>query len=949
MDSKLVKALSIIHVNIEGITPASKFLLSQHILKYKPHIVTVNETHLKPHRNVPNIPDYTLIRNDRPGTRMKGGVAMYIHTNLPFQVETVAANPSENEFLTCKIAINQNECIYISTIYVPSRVCPPDPIIFDSILNQRPKHIITGDFNAHHIHYGSTKTDTEGRALMDIIDTNNLVMLNDRSHTLHIRNPRPNSLGTELVDYVLATPDIGHRLINYEILDLVSNDHYPSLTTIRINTVSVDTQPKVIVQIKKLKVDNYKSELSHNIEPPRNLLNKPHKIDEYINYLTKQINTATINNTPTILIKPGAWTPSLETMSLIQKKRNLVRKRNRTHDQQLNPEINRLTNKIKLLIAEERVESWQNLCSTALKDPKKHAHKFWKNFKKLTGCNKKPENYILKHGNDIANTPQQKSELQAKYYSNQMKPTPEDPLNQAWVQEANQYIAENPNIFSPRDDINSHEDIRPLEHELVKAITEDEIKNIIKHLPDKAPGPDLIHNASLKHSPPMLIQCLAIVFNSCIQIGYFPKTWKKAIIQPILKPHKPKHDPKSYRPISLLSTVGKLFEQIINHRLKDFLEHHNLLNPDQCGFRPGKATTDQLLKFTQHVAQARVRGRIKAKTLAIFIDIEAAFDKVWHNGLLYKLQRLGLPDELTRLLASYLRDRKLSVKFGETFSDIYNIEAGVPQGAVLSPLLFNIYINDIPKANRDIKISQFADDIVIWTSHKNPDLAGTNLQNYLDQLSNWCNKWRITLNPAKSTLLYISHQQNTRPNMHINGTQIDYSTSTNFLGLTINNTLTWHNHIDKIKQRCNARLNLLRKISGTSWGASPKTIIHTYNALIFPVLNYAYPAWNNLPKTHIQTLQTIQNKMLRIAYRVSPLAFISNEILHDRANIPLVKDKCIQQAKDYLSKRRATNSNPQLTEIIDTFRQLVPYHRKQVKSPLHNLLPLNNDIQHIQR
>ncbi|GFT18635.1 probable RNA-directed DNA polymerase from transposon X-element [Trichonephila clavipes] len=185
--------------------------------------------------------------------------------------------------------------------------------------------------------------------------------------------------------------------------------------------------------------------------------------------------------------------------------------------------------------------------------------------------------------------------------------------------------------------------------------------------------------------------------------------WKEAIIFPINKPGKDPHLASSYRPISHLSTIGKLTESIILHRLKNFINENNILNPNQYGFTNKLSTLHPLLRLTENISEGFQK---KKSTGAVFLDIQKAFDRVWINGLTFKLITFKIPHPLIHLIHSYLTNRSFRIRINETLSNEHSVSAGCPQGSLLGPLLFNLYINDIPDYSLT-KINLYADDTTI--------------------------------------------------------------------------------------------------------------------------------------------------------------------------------------------------------------------------------------------
>ena len=258
----------------------------------------------------------------------------------------------------------------------------------------------------------------------------------------------------------------------------------------------------------------------------------------------------------------------------------------------------------------------------------------------------------------------------------------------------------------------------------------------------KAPGPNNIHNEVLRlGTTTSLFHHLARLFASSIRIGYIPTVWKLATLHMLLKPENLPSLTTSYRPISLMSLIMKLFERAIEQRLRSYLEDTGSINKYQSGFRQAKSTDNHLFRLSQSVMESFNR---REHVVAVFLDIEKAFDNVWHNGLRYKIFILDLPTKMTRWFSDFLVGRVIQVNVNGFLSDKISPIARVPQGSVLSPLLFLIYVNDLPNPHhRQNSKSQFADDTALWAASKNVQFAAKLLHKDLQKLARWCTKWRI--------------------------------------------------------------------------------------------------------------------------------------------------------------------------------------------------------------
>ena len=241
-----------------------------------------------------------------------------------------------------------------------------------------------------------------------------------------------------------------------------------------------------------------------------------------------------------------------------------------------------------------------------------------------------------------------------------------------------------------------------------------------------------------------------------------------------------------------MSSIMKLFEQVIEQRLRSYLEDIGFINKYQSVFRQNTSTYDHLFRLSQSVMESFNRGE---HIVAAFLDIEKAFDNVWHNGLRYKIFMLDLPTKMTHLLSDFLVGRIIQVNVNGFLSDKISSLAGVPQGSVLSPLLFLIYVNDLTKPHhRQNSKSQFADDTALWAASKNIKSAAKLFQKDLQKLAKWCAKWRIKLNPEKTKVIIFSRScliRNPEPILKLYGERLKIFPQVKFLGITFNSNLTF--------------------------------------------------------------------------------------------------------------------------------------------------------------
>ena len=459
--------------------------------------------------------------------------------------------------------------------------------------------------------------------------------------------------------------------------------------------------------------------------------------------------------------------------------------------------------------------------------------------------------------------------------------------------EVNQFIEDNYVYFYHEDPDDYRADMDD-DHDLVADIDSDTLIRIVKFLKrGKAPGPDNIYNEVLRlGTTTSLFRHLARLFTSSIQIGYIPTAWKLTTLRMLLKPDKLPSLTTSYRPIILMSSIMKLFERVIEQRLRCYPEDIGFTNKYQSASGKAKSTNDHLFRLSQSVMESFNR---REHVVVAFLDVEKAFDNVWHNGLRYKIFMLDLPTKMTRWLSDFLVGRVIQVNVNGFLSDKISPIAGVPQDSVLSPLLFLIYVNDLPNPHhRQNSKSQFADHTALWAASKNVQFAAKLLSRDLRKLAKWCAKWRIKLNPEKTKVIIFSRSplaRKSEPILKLYGEKLKIY---KFLGITFDSKLTFQKHFEEILGRCNTRYHRVRLIVNKKWGPSPSTILQIYKQCVRAIFEYGSLSTITTSDTIISKIQRLQNKFIRLALRLPK--YISVKLLHDSSGLPYVKDRLLSYA-----------------------------------------------------
>ena len=367
----------------------------------------------------------------------------------------------------------------------------------------------------------------------------------------------------------------------------------------------------------------------------------------------------------------------------------------------------------------------------------------------------------------------------------------------------------------------------------------DDISKILKTLnPNKAHGYDGISIKMILLCVDTISSPLSKIFKTAIENGIFPDEWKKGNVVPVHKKEN-KQLIKNYRPISLLPIFGKMFEKIIYKNLFEYFQNNNFLSIHQSSFRIGDSCVSQLIAIT-HELYKSMDATPSLETRGVFLDISKAFDKVWHEGLLYRLKCYGVEGGSYKLIENYLKNRKQRVVLNGQHSSWANVNAGVPQGSILGPLLFLIYINDLPD-NLNSVAKLFADDTSIFSTVYDVSKSADDLNNDLTSINYWAYQWKMSFNPdpnKQATEVVFSRKRKPifHPTIYFNNNPVLTSTSQKHLGLILDNKLVFGHHLNEKISKCNKGIGLIRRLFNT---LPRKSLLTIYKSFVRPHLDYA--------------------------------------------------------------------------------------------------------------
>jgi hypothetical protein len=387
-------------------------------------------------------------------------------------------------------------------------------------------------------------------------------------------------------------------------------------------------------------------------------------------------------------------------------------------------------------------------------------------------------------------------------------------------------------------------------------ITEAGVTKMLKNLnPHKAAGPDNIRPLILKELHKEISPILTFMFQKSAKTGELPSEWRQANVAPIFKKGK-KQLPENYRPVSLTCICSKLMEHILASNIMQHLESKSILHQNQHGFRARRSCETQLVELVEDLHQTMQKGK---QTDIIVMDFSKAFDKVSHTRLLLKLQQYGIGGQTLRWVGNFLSNRSQRVVVDGVGSCESTVTSGVPQGSVLGPILFLIYINDLPECVKS-NVRLFADDTILYRQMNTPQDAQT-LQEDLDRLVDWEQDWSMEFHPGKCNVIRVTRSNNPIMNTYtLHGHQLEVVSSTKYLGISINEDLCWNKHLNNVTSKAGKILGLVKRNIKID---APRVKETAYKALVRPLVEYSAAVWDPHTNINIHRVEMIQRRAAR--------------------------------------------------------------------------------------
>lgn len=836
-----------------------------------PQIICLQETKLGQSDDVTfrNYTSYNYINKDCQ--KASGGSTILIKSDIAHNVIDLHTN-----LQAIAVKASLNKTITICSVYIPPNFALTQNDLENLLLQLPRPFMLLGDFNGHSQLWGCSDQNKKGKIIEEFITENDLCLLNNKQPTyLHP------AFGTySAIDLSFCHPTL-YLDFEWSVCDdLHGSDHFPIIIK-EMEETDEDILPRWNFKTANWERFNILCEERLIFE---NFKNEEDPIGSFSESLIN-ISNKCISKSSKRPKKNRPWYNE-ECKEAIKKRKDSLRKFDKNPTKE-NLNITKvLRAKARRTIKVAKRTSWKNYISKI--NSRTPMKKIWDMLRKINGNKKSPKFHHVEHNRKKCETKKDIADAIGESFEKNSSPTNySDTFQQHKAKKEKE-------VLNFNSDNNEKYNF---------PFTISELEESLKCSHDSAVGPDEIHYQILKHLPNASLNTLLDVFNLIWKNEIFPKHWSEATTIPIPKPNKDPINPTNYRPIALTSCVCKTMERMVNKRLVWYLETNNLISRYQTGFRKNRSTNDQLIRLESFVRNGFIR---KQHVVAVFFDLEKAYDTTWKYGIMKDIYDIGLKGHITKFIHNFLSNRSFKVRLGTTLSEVYDQEQGVPQGSILSPTLFNIKINNIEEClEKDINCSLYVDDFLMVFRSKDMKTIEKKLQDNLDRIEKWASENGFKFSKTKTQCVHFCQQRNLHndPVLKIFGTQIPVVKEAKFLGVIFDKQLNFISHIKSLKLKCIKALNVLKIISNTDWGGDKTTLLNLYRTLVRSKLDYGSIVYGSARKSYLKTLDTIHHQGLRLslgAFRTSPV-----ESLYSEANEPSLYIRREKLSLQYITKLAA--------------------------------------------
>lgn len=866
------------------------------LAKYTPFCVCLQETHFRPNQPY-SLKGYQIFRKDViPDRRAQGGVAIFMRQevhciNIPLNTALQAV----------AVRISVPFIVTVCNLYLPEFNWQLRDLE-DLILQLPSPFLLLGDFNAHSPLWGPDSLDTRGRLIEQFLDNSGSALLNTGAVTRF--NARSNTFSA--IDLTIVSPQLAPRLLWKPLDHLYGSDHFP-ITISTGTAITYRSIPKKW-QLKRANWNSFQQQLI-SID-----VHEHDSIEKDVNILSSAIIRAaelsiplSSGNVPKVSVP--WWNGNVKEAVKKKKRAFNTFRRNPTTENLI--KFKKCRAEARRIILESKRSSWSEYVSTIRQNTP--ISEVWRKVRAIAGTKSTLSlSSLYVQGRTITDA-LEIIEILATHFQ--------------LTSSSTNYDATFLNNKNNREIFLDFETGSMFDYNAPFSLGE--LEEAVRKSTNTSPGPDRIPYEFIRYLTSELTQFLLNLYNRIWSEGFYPNQWKEAIVIPLLKQGKDPRLPSSYRPISLTCCLSKILERMVNNRLVWYLETHNLIAKHQSGFRKRHSTTDHLVHLENAIQDSFLK---REHLVAVFFDLEKAYDMTWRHGVLEKMYRWGFRGNLPKFIQSFLSDRRLRVRNGDMLSTSRFLENGIPQGSTLSVTLFAIAVNDLAASLQpEIGKCMYVDDIVIFASGPSIPLITSKLQRAIGQVVNDAESHGFKFSPTKTSCIHFCrlrkpHQD---PILYIKSSQIACQSSVRFLGLVFDKKLNWHRHIEDLLTRCNKSLNVVKCLASIKWGADKDVLLRLYKSLVLSKMDYGCVAYSSARSSVLKKLDTIHHAGIRCAlgaFRTSPV-----NSLYCESGIPSLSRRRERMLLSYMSTIRAQQNHQNYSTLFQSTNRYC--HRPTVTRP----------------
>lgn len=856
-----IKSLKILQWNVLSFNKRKPNLLN-FLSQNKFDILVLSETWQR--SSEIRIRGFTAVQVNRPDGR--GGVAILISNEIYYKRIDIKKNFND-AIEACAVYLEQYKLSVVSIYKTPKKEVTTGD--WDNLFSQfSTDTILCGDFNCHHTLWGSTQNFNNGNRLVSALNNKNLIVVNDGNPT---RVTKPGERQTA-IDLTITSPNLTSRIKWSIYPDPMGSDHHPII----INFGS-DFQPETIYPSNRWNENSadwilfqtlLDSFLSQYNNSPESI-----SFSSFMNFIHDAANQSMKTKKPFSLSTPKPLWWDLECSLMVGKRKEAYNKYKKISNLQNYINLKNINAKTKLLFKTKSKASWKTFLDNLNKNTQ--PSKIWFFIKKISNKN----------------------------FNNPKSPIPLEMIDKLLKHFAPDTVNNIPQILQQQDN-----------ETFKRCFTFTELECALNINRKSAPGNDMVSYNILKHFPHNAKLKLLEFYNVWWEKSEIPEQLKEIVITLIRKPN---HDPNltsSYRPISLMSCLTKTYERMIKTRLDWYLEYYSKLPPTQYGFRRGKGTLDAVSQLVTDIQCSFTNNSYLA---CLFVDIKGAYDSVDLNILTEKMLSLNIGTRASASILQLFQNRKIFIR--DQNNKIHGarwISQGIPQGAVLSPILFNIYTHDIHKLlGETFKSIQYADDFCFYTVQSSFSSCITEMKYAFYCLKNWFLAHNLEISAEKSAIVTFTRRRLTIPsNICLCGVNVPIKRNYKYLGIVLDNKLLWNDHIEHIKNKCEKGINMLKCVTRTKWGADPNIALQFYKAYIRSILDYGSFLYGSAANCHLRAVDRVQYSALRIsigAMKSSPI----QTLLVESQEPPLHIRRIYLASKEIIKLKCFSTDSPLLNSI----------------------------------